>query len=338
MNMSRKFSCLGIDIGEDMIKVVQLKRRKSNYLLNGYVCLKTPAGAVADGKVLDPDKISVCLKVLKEKHFRGKNAVVSLGSENIMVSLLVLPPMGKGELREAMKFEAEKHISLPLDQVVYDYCLLRYLPEGQWEVLLAAAPKVVVEGYMKAILGAGLYPAALEVEPLALLRLFGFLIPGKKAQNYSDDKYSLLLDLGVETSKLILLKGKNYRFFRCLPLGKKVLQGEQENDSLGLQILEGNTVVDELVKVLQQTIGYCAYRTPIEDLKIEKLYLTGGLSHMTGLKDYLTGKLNIQTESLELLGFLHHDPRGSFQKIKEDKKLLYTAAGLALRGLSHGGY
>ncbi|UNC92570.1 type IV pilus biogenesis protein PilM [Candidatus Contubernalis alkaliaceticus] len=327
LNIAGKFSCLGIDIGVDMIKVVQLKKRKGNIILSRYDCVKTPGGAVGDGKVIDTRKISICLKGIKKKYFPVKKAVISLGSENVMFSLLALPPMGKGELLKCMKFEAEKHISLPIKQVVYDYCLLRYLPEGHLEILLAAAPKEVVNGYMEALQGAGLYPTALEVEPLAMLRLFNYLIGRKAAQNNREGKYCLLLDLGVETSKVILVKGRYYKFFRCLPLGKKVLEGHGKV----------NTAAGELVKVLQQTIGYFVYRTSLEDLKIEKLYLTGGLSEIAGLQNYLVDNLKIQTEPLELLGFLHHDyPGSSFYKIREDKKLMYTAAGLALRGWSHG--
>ncbi len=78
------------------------------------------------------------------------------------------------ELEEAIKWEAERYIPFPVDEVVLDYFVLDN-PEdidedGQLEVVIAAARLDLVTQQVEYLKLAGLEPLVIDIKPFTLLR------------------------------------------------------------------------------------------------------------------------------------------------------------------------
>src|SRR5690606_13440124 len=85
-----------------------------------------------------------------------------------------VPRMTVQELDEAIKWEAERYIPFPIDEVMLDYFVLDN-PEdveegGQLEVVIAAARLDEVTQQVEYLKQAGLEPYVIDVKPFALLR------------------------------------------------------------------------------------------------------------------------------------------------------------------------
>ncbi|MCL6516145.1 hypothetical protein, partial [Alicyclobacillus sp.] len=97
-------------------------------------------------------------------------------ADRVTVRLLHLPPMPERQLRRAVALELGSTVLLPFDDPVFD--AVRVPPLGESEegvgaVLVVAASRTYVERGLALVRAAGLVPAAVDIAPLARLRVAG---------------------------------------------------------------------------------------------------------------------------------------------------------------------
>ncbi len=342
------YSMLGLDLGTHRMKVSQLKKDKKGLILNRYGFMDTPEGAVVDGKILDPEIIATRLKVLlRKKRFKGNKVITSVSGENVIIRNLTLPKMTRKELKEAMQYEAEKHIMMPLEEVIYDTYYLRSVSEEEMEILLVAVPREIIDGYMEVLEKAGLYPMVIEVDAFALIRTFrSFFKTWDNKENLEGDESIILLDIGAETSNMVIVEGADYSFSRTLPLGsnhftRKVMEAENlsidkvEHLKTNLDFFNLDAAVEagmDFVKEIQRTIEYFLYKMNNREKHITNIFTMGGGAGIARLDGYIASELNVDVQPLNMMQFLRHDRRIIRIDLEEEQKFLTTSVGLALRG------
>ena len=305
-----RYSPLGIDIGSHLIKVVQLKRNNNGVTLFQHAVKETPPGSIEEGKINNSEKIAAYVKkICSSNNFKGNKAVISISGENVIIKRLVFSGITREELKQAVRFEVEKHISLSPEDIIYDFESVKE-SHGQREVLLAAVSKIVVEGYMEVMHRANLYPQAVEAEVTALTRQFSFYLSALEG-DIEKEKHYLLLDVGARTIHVILLCGTIMCFSRCLPWG-------------GVDCAE-------LVTGVQKTVDYYAYKTRRENPEVENLFITGGKSGLKGLREYITKQLEVETTFLHTFNVLSGHQK-LFSGTKKGNNIFSVGIGLALRG------
>ncbi len=341
----RNSSCLGLDIGSSGIKAVQLRKSRREVYLCRYGLAKTPAGAVSDGKIQKPEQLAGSLKALmNRKIFRGKACVISVGRDNVILRSLFLPQMKQKELYEAMSYEAQKHIAL--EKVAYDYTRLPCADQGQMKILIAAVPWEIIQKYIEVMDLAGLYVSAVEVEPLALIRNFGFDL--KDRRPLENEEIFILLDVGVETTGMNVLEGSCYSFSRNLAFGSNSIIGrvmeeekisrelaEYKLNNYSLKSLKGaEDAASQLVREVQRNLSSYLYKNDDRELQLKNILITGGAAGFTGLDSYIGSELGIETYILDPFLHLKWDKKVSSNiasNIARDKRFLNVAIGLALR-------
>lgn len=356
--MFKRYSYIGLDVGSSHIKAVQLHRKNKSFYLYRYLVEETPGDILAEGKILDPDLLVDRLSLLAKKaSFRGRRVASSLRRENVTLRRLTLPRMSPRELKEAMKFQVQKEVNIPLEELVFDYIPLNGFSGNQeegkeQELLLAVASRQVVEGYLEVLEEAGFQPAALEVEVLALLRTFSFYF---KRRDYSVGQGNyILLDLGEENTSLIILEEGKYSFHRYLSLGSSsFLKGVREAYGItkekalekikgeSLSRLEGaRQAAEELAEEVQRTLNYYLYRREYQNISWEGIFFTGGISTLGGLDACLSRELNMSAQPLNSLNYVKVNKKfsgnPSLDLLWKDRGLINTAVGLALGRWDNG--
>jgi hypothetical protein len=93
----------------------------------------------------------------------------------VIVRPVEMPPMSDGDTRAALRFQLADFVPLPPEQTVFDFQPLEADPErgDERQVLLAAAPREVVEPVVEALKLAGLRAAHVDTAAVALARLGG---------------------------------------------------------------------------------------------------------------------------------------------------------------------
>jgi type IV pilus assembly protein PilM len=155
----------GLDIGTQSIKCVKLKSNGNAVELVAFDLQESQ---------LDP------VEVLKKiKHVQGADLVnISFCGAATVIRYVNFLRMNKGELKGALKFEAQKHIPFAVNDVNLDAEILKDdLPDNKMLVLIAAIKKEVIVQRIKVLEGAGLRPNVIEIDSLALVNAFNFNYP-----------------------------------------------------------------------------------------------------------------------------------------------------------------
>jgi type IV pilus assembly protein PilM len=273
------------------------------------------------------------------------------------------------EVSEAIKWETEQQIPLSLEEIYLDWYVLENDSLSKKEkkkkkekekksdkskavsqkvkVFLTAAPRSLVDSYVKVLKKAELKPIAMEVESAAAARA---LIDETKYKNNV-----LIIDSGEMRTSFIIFKSPVIRFTRSVgfsgasltdEISKKLKVSRQEAELLkkkwGLGKEEGGGSLREcleplfgdLSKKIQESLEYYSEHFEKESLdgKINKIILCGGGAKLKEFDSWLSSKAKREVEKI--------DPWIKISSLLPDKKISFpkdhcyaTAIGLALRGI-----
>ncbi|MEO7715684.1 MAG: type IV pilus assembly protein PilM, partial [Capsulimonas sp.] len=167
-------SIVGLDIGTQQIKAVELRPGKNGLVAAGMGIAPTPVGILQNNIITDPRLMGQTIKqLLRESGISAKKAVGSVaGQSAVVIRIIEVPKMTDAELKETMKWEVERHVPFAPSETMIDYQPLETgsaLDETNpnMEVLLAVAQQDIVNNLVDTMFAAGLDPIAIDIEPLA---------------------------------------------------------------------------------------------------------------------------------------------------------------------------
>ncbi|HHX41633.1 MAG TPA: type IV pilus assembly protein PilM [Armatimonadetes bacterium] len=167
---------VGLDIGNTTIKVAEVRVSGGRPRVTALGVIPTPPDSVQQSVVTDPEALTAAIKeLLVSTGVREKRVVSSVGGQQaLVVRIIEVPKMSEKELAETMKWEVERHVPFASSELQMDYKIIDRPdtpPEAQtMEVLLAVAQQEMITTHVDTLVGAGLDPVAIDVEPLALAR------------------------------------------------------------------------------------------------------------------------------------------------------------------------
>jgi len=210
---------LGLDIGSQTIKAVELRRMgREIHMIGRPVVIPTPEHSVSGGRIVETAAVSEALQeLLSQNGFKTHNVVASVGGESdVVVRITQVPKMSGKELEEAMQWELERQAPFPVDQAVYDYQpIIRpdTPPEAEnMDVLLAVALEDMVDAHVQTLLAAKLTPLAIDVEPLAIARALVDAAGDELA-----DQTVAIVHIGASHTVIMIVRKKLLAFVRTIP-------------------------------------------------------------------------------------------------------------------------
>ena len=165
-----RVEALGLEIGASALKLVEVSGNPP--ALKALASRPTPPGLLMEGMVAEPAALAQEIKeLLLEARTRKRYVVTALSNLAVILRPIQVPKMPLKEMEEAVRWEAERYIPFPIDEVVLDFAPLTPLSEvqegEQVQVMVAAARQEAVAGVLEALRGAGLVPVVLDVKPFA---------------------------------------------------------------------------------------------------------------------------------------------------------------------------
>jgi type IV pilus assembly protein PilM len=215
-----------LDIGTSSIRGVEVALNHEPPVLTRLGIIKISPDLVKEGEISYNKGVSDALKELWHKAgFSKKNIILGVANQKVVVRLIDLPFMDEGELQGAIKFQAQDFIPMPVEDVIIDFEIQREYEakegERMMKVLLVAAQKEMINGFVSALGGAGLTPKAIDVKSFALVRS---LIP-KISPAFSEEQTEkvletiCILDIDAAITNMIIAEREMPYFVRILVFG-----------------------------------------------------------------------------------------------------------------------
>jgi len=323
---------LGLDISVYSLKLVALRFFKDNTEVSGFSI--EPAGL---------DVVPALKRMTANTEIKSVN--ISVSGAGSIIRYISFPQMNSGELKQALKFEAQKHIPFSIQEVYTDACILEEnLGESKMLVLLAAAKKEMVNQRRKIIEEAGLKTNLVDLDSLALINAFNYTSAQENAS--AEQKAIALLNIGAHTSNLNIIEGRIPHLSRDIHIaGNSFTQSLADNLSLDFKSAENiklNSLQDGLDKterIMEPVLTNLAneirvsfdYYESQSASSVSKIFLSGGGSKLLGLKETLANLLGIEVDYWDPLERLTISASVDVQRVKAAASQLAVAVGLAFR-------
>lgn len=334
----------GLDIGTSLLKIAELKAGSRELTAVGLA--PTPGrGAMSESETDQRDLTEAIRSLVREAKILTLNVVASLPESQIFTRVIEMAALTDSELQSAIKYEAEQYIPIPLTDVKLDYEVLARPtdPNQKMEVLLVAAPNVLISRYLNIIDAAGLKVHALETEITASSRA---LI---SVAQFSPT--TMILEIGASTTEISVVKEKKIVFTRSIStgglaltravaqdLGFEIDQAEQYKKTYGLDPsqLEGKIaasikpIFDLIVSEVHRAIAFWSSRHTDDNIK--RIIMTGGTAKMPGLISYLAEATGLEGQLGDTWQGVNINPSLGLQ-LKDDGPFYSIAVGLAMKDI-----
>ncbi len=311
---------VSIDIGSKNIKIVEGKKEESSIRIKKNIILPTPQNAFEDGNILDIHHLKEAIKdALKEEKIKSKKVIFTVQSTSIITREFILPFAKEKEIENMIYFEIEQFLPISLEDYIIQYKILEEFVEDNVKksrIFIAAMYKKMAESYLSLSKELNLMPQALDLNSNAIWKLFSL----KKERE--ENKTIAIIDMGYNYLNLNIISKGISQFSRLIPLGgKEVDIGIANRMNLSLEEAEENKIkntkldeignelkdnelnnivkyaVDNWIEDIQRIFQY--YKSRSTGNTIDYIYIYGGSSNITGLSEYISSTLNIQTYKVD---------------------------------------
>ena len=346
MLFGKKAATLGLDIGSNQIKFVEIQKTGKGYNLTNYGSAPLLPEAIVEGEIMDRTLVIDTIKDLFETNkVKGNEVVTAVSGRGVIVKRINMDKLKESEARDRIKWEAEQHVPFEISDVVLDFQILNPdLGNNQMEVLLIAAKNDTVNSHLDLLSGAGLYPIIMDFGAFAVQNAF--------EANYDmpPEELVALVHIGADGTNVNFIKNKIPVFTRDLPTGGNAcLQLIQKNLGLSYEqaseLIKGENVADvsqesasevfasfasDFAGSIERTLSFLAMSGGSD--KMSRIFLSGGGALIPSLQDHLKEKFGIPVDTVNPLQKISYDPN-LFGATGVDRiaPMLTLAVGLGLR-------
>ncbi len=243
-----------------------------------------------------------------EKKFPTNKIRLVVKNPSCLVRYFSFPKMDKKKMSQALVYEMNKFIPFSAEDVYYDYQVLNEINPSEVFILLAVAKKDYINKLVESFEKINLRVTEISLDSICLLNLY--------LNNYpkADKENACLLDMGYSFSTMSILKKgipfltRDVKFstkdaFQVISrikdktpaeIEKVLLSGKKNKEFLGLI----QDSISSLCKEMKNSFDYFEVN---ESEHVDKLYITGGLSSLAGIKETFKEALDAEVEILEVI-------------------------------------
>ncbi len=251
---------------------------------------------------IEEKKVVALKDLVQESGITKKEIVTSLPGREVMVRYFQVPPMPKKELETAVKFEARRHIPYKLDELIYDFHILKKKPgEKKLKVLFVGTRMEVLKNHLSLLTRSGLEPVVVDINANALVRVLGELTDIHSASA------SIILSVNPEMADITIVKDG-------------IIHLSQDISSL---VVRASNIKESLLGEVRLFLNFCKRELGLET--VDKTFLLGDRDFFEGWDDFLSQELKIPVE------IVNPPISGMFTEMTSWGMLM--ASGLAIRNV-----
>lgn len=335
MALSAASRSVGLEIDTGMVRAVEATGSPDSPRLLNMAGAPLPDGAVEEGIIMQPEEVGSALNTLWSRGpIKSRSVLLGISNQSVLVRYAAIPKVPADKLSNVIRFHAQEHLPIPLENVVLDYQVIGETTlEGtaMLEVLLVAARRDMLDGFLEALSIARLEPVDIDVSTLALMRALpeGALRRAVAVVNVANGLSNILISAqgSPRMARLVAVKLKDLAdgFGCALKDVVKVSAGGIEHGQGVYTAWSAN-----LINETRSSITYYQNQENASDL--EAIILNGRGALLKGIASEMQQALGIPVRVVNpFSGFVNGNQKTKGSGIKAVEFAI--CAGLARRGL-----
>ena len=239
---------VGLDLGSAAVKAVVLGPRKGG---GPRPILAKQLVPLTAGQEADPsDAIKAAMTGL---HLPVRSVNLGVSGQWVIMRIIEMPAMKPAEVKQALPYEAQRHLPFSIQDVVVDGAVLGAADAGKQWVLIVACKKELIERRLDWVRRAGLDVAMIDVDTLAVAN--GFLANGGR----HSDGTKALINVGAQLTNLVMFRADVPYLVRDIPWGgDKLVRGiadqEARDPAAVAKALAEGTADEQLGALFRQAV------------------------------------------------------------------------------------
>ncbi|HYV33850.1 MAG TPA: type IV pilus assembly protein PilM, partial [Candidatus Limnocylindria bacterium] len=301
--LSKTLPAFGLNVSGSSFKIVQMEKGAHGLSIKSYSSASLPKGLIVNDAISDQKTFSYLLKTALQQPHYGKitsnYVIASLPESKSFVRVIQIPQMSMAEAENAVPYEAESFIPLPIDQVYLDWQKIGDTGD-KMNVLIVAAPKDFVDKYLDILDKAALRPLAFEVESQSAHRVL--------AQSPGSENM-LLINIGSTRTSMIMIEDRNLQFTSTVPiagnaftesiaraLGVSSSKAEEIKKKVGIaNTVEYPNITTSLLPVLNNLTAeiknILKFHAEHSQKQVSRIIIMGGTAGLQNLAEFLGQQL-----------------------------------------------
>lgn len=341
---------IGLDVGSTAVRAAEIVPGDPPVLVRA-AQVPIPEGAVENGEVRDAARAAAAIASLWQRGgFKGRQVSMGVANQRVVVREVSVPSLPPKELRQALPYQVQDLIPIPVDDAVLDYDVLEeFEQEGaaMLRLLVVAAQREMLNRLVDSAQQAKLDPVGVDLVPFALIRAVGR--DDGLGLDQSEAGGEAIVDIGADVTNICVHERGVARFVRILPsagrdvtsavAGQLGISAEEAEDlkrgratNGAPHAPEGQTIVrnrvSSLVDEIRSSLDF--YRAQTPGAEVTRVLVTGGGSKMPGLVELLRERLGPAVEPGRAFGKVRVRLEMDEEARADAEPLLAVAVGLAL--------
>lgn len=303
---------IGLDISDSKIRFIQLnKSHKKAAAIDAFGEVTVPRDLIKSGDITDRTQVIKLITGMLEKPAYGKVSTKFINSalpeKRTFIKTVTFPNVPIEELPGAVGWGVEQNIPVTLKNVYYDWFMLndgKPNDQDKLSAMVSVAPRELTDQYTSLIKEAGLTPIGLENESTAIARCL-------LDQHLPKPPSMFIIDLGRSRTNIMMYSNGAIQFAESVDVSgremteavahkmnmtyedaekAKIITGLDSKKSRGSVRAILEPIVLRLISKIEEGVYFYQHYIAPEQ-KIESLLLTGSVSRMQGVPEYLEEKL-----------------------------------------------
>jgi len=350
----------GIDLGQCALKALRLQMVDGTLTATAFDYVEYPK--ILSQPDAEPDQLTreALEQFLSRNSLRGDQVAISVPGQAGLARFVKLPPVEEKKIADIVKFEAKQQIPFNLDEVVWDFQKLGAgsVVDGfalETEIGLFAMKRDQINRSLQVFKEIGVEVHVIQMAPLALCNFVAYDLLGKDpGVDEGSDECVVALDIGTDSSNLVITNGGRVIWQRPVPLGgnhfTRALTKELKLTFAKAEHLKRNAtksppefkkimvalkpVFNDFVGEVQRSLGY--FNNTHRDAQISYMIGLGNAFRLPVLQKFLGEKLGLEVRKLDKMQRLEGEEVLSAGIYTENILSFAVAYGLALQGLNLG--
>ena len=297
---------IGVDIGTSSVKVIEIEHGKelsvSAYGVSNIEFKERPSPEELVTK--QTEALSEAIAGLPPRK-KFENVVSVVAGREVRTRILAFPPMPRKEVAGVVEREVRKDAAVPIEELVYDFSLLRMIVErGQdkQQVLIVNVTRDLVFENIGILKTFGITPAAISTVSTALYTALS------RSSLWSSTEPLALVDIGPDITTLLIFSNETLHFQREIFTGynemKAVFEEAEEGEmDFGPGVAGGPSSIEEIPSLqriateLKRSFLY--FKQQFRGKIVKKVYVCGEGLRLPRVDEFLAEGL----EDLEIATF-----------------------------------
>jgi len=248
---------IGVDIGDDSLKLVQLGEDGNGISLIAGQSENLPDGIKAGSIQWQKWAIETIRQLTSKGSFQGKEVIAALPANEVFIDNIKMPKSDGKNVEEAIFSKIKQ--KLPFEPIL-ENTMIKYLPMEQDNALVIAAERKIIDRHLAIYEKAGLSIKSIGIWPTALVNCYTKFFGCRKLDIETN---VMLVCIEASYTNVVICRHNDLLFARSLSTGLNQLKNKKSLNKLVLDLTEcrrqfaemnPKSQVGRLVFLISQTI------------------------------------------------------------------------------------